>query len=72
LLNGTLPVQFRGETYQFPISLWVPQNYPREGPMVYVTPSQGMVIRPGQHVYNNGRVFHPYLAQWPKMWDVSA
>ena len=70
LLSGTLPVQFRGETYRFPISLWVPQSYPREAPIVYVTPSQDMLIRPGQHVYNNGRIFHPYLAQWAKYWDV--
>jgi ESCRT-I complex subunit TSG101 len=71
LLNGTMPVQFRGDIFKFPIALWLPQSYPREGPIVYVTPSQDMMIRPGQHVYNNGRVFHPYLAQWPKYWDVS-
>jgi hypothetical protein len=38
--------------------------------MVYITPSQDMVVRPGQHVSGDGRVYHPYLAQWEKYWDV--
>ncbi|KAF1833396.1 UEV-domain-containing protein [Decorospora gaudefroyi] len=72
LLAGTLPVTFRGATYGFPVAIWVPQAYPREAPMVYVTPSQDMVLRPGQHVNTDGRVFHPYLAQWGKYWDKSS
>ncbi len=38
--------------------------------MIYITPSQGMVVRPGQHVSMDGRVYHPYLAQWSNHWDV--
>lgn len=30
-----------------------------------------MLVRPGQHVSGDGRVYHPYLAQWAKYWDVS-
>jgi hypothetical protein len=29
-----------------------------------------MVVRPGQHVSGDGRVYHPYLAQWGQYWDV--
>ncbi|KAL1649260.1 Suppressor protein stp22 of temperature-sensitive alpha-factor receptor and arginine permease [Diplodia intermedia] len=43
LLSGTLPVQFRGAIYRFPIALWVPHDYPHEPPMVYVTPTQDML-----------------------------
>ncbi|KAF2710223.1 UEV-domain-containing protein [Pleomassaria siparia CBS 279.74] len=71
LLSGTLPVSFRGATYGFPVAIWVPHAYPRESPIVYVTPSQDMLVRPGQHVSGDGRVYHPYLAQWAKYWDKS-
>lgn len=71
LLSGTLPVTFRGTVYRFPVALWVPYAYPHESPIVYVTPSQDMIVRPGQHVGGDGRVYHPYLAQWGKYWDVS-
>jgi ESCRT-I complex subunit TSG101 len=30
-----------------------------------------MLVRPGQHVSGDGRIYHPYLAQWGKYWDVS-
>ncbi|KAF2014787.1 UEV-domain-containing protein [Aaosphaeria arxii CBS 175.79] len=71
LLSGTLPVTFRGATYGFPVAIWIPHAYPRESPIVYITPSQDMVVRPGQHVSGDGRVYHPYLAQWGKYWDKS-
>jgi hypothetical protein len=70
ILSGTLPVTFRGATYGFPVAVWVPYAYPREPPIVYITPSQDMVVRPGQHVSGDGRVYHPYLAQWAQYWDV--
>lgn len=70
-LSGTIPVPFRGQTFAFPMAIWVPHAYPLEPPMVYVTPSQDMIVRPGQHVSGDGRVYHPYLAQWAKYWDVS-
>ena len=53
----------------FPIQIWVPHAYPREGPLIFVTPTNGIAIRPGQHVSGEGRIFHPYLASWRE--DVS-
>ena len=70
-LSGTLPVAFRGATYRFPVSVWVPHSYPRAPPLVYVTPTEKMLVRPGQHVDPQGQVYHPYLAAWPNFWDVS-
>ncbi|KAJ5793433.1 hypothetical protein N7457_000032 [Penicillium paradoxum] len=70
-LVGTLPVTFRGTTYRFPIALWIPNTYPREPPIVYVTPTQGMTVRVGQHVSLEGQVFHHYLAHWAEAWDRS-
>jgi ESCRT-I complex subunit TSG101 len=68
-LSGTIPVVFRSNTYRFPIKLWMPHAYPQEAPMAYVTPSRDMLIRAGQHVGVDGRVYHPYLRDWNKMWD---
>ncbi|KAI9786069.1 MAG: hypothetical protein M1835_003172 [Candelina submexicana] len=72
VLRGILPVTFRGLTYRFPVALWVPYAYPRDAPMVYVMPTHGMVVRAGQHVSGEGRVYHPYLAQWGDVWDKSS
>jgi hypothetical protein len=38
---------------------------------VYVTPTEQMAVRPGQHVSGDGRVYHHYLAHWGDAWDVS-
>ncbi|CAK7566187.1 MAG: Suppressor protein stp22 of temperature-sensitive alpha-factor receptor and arginine permease [Sporothrix epigloea] len=70
-LSGTIPAVFRGAAYRYPISLWVPHNYPREAPLVYVTPTETMMVRPGQHVDPQGQVYHPYLAGWAEFWDKS-
>ncbi|KAJ0368833.1 hypothetical protein COL154_002226 [Colletotrichum chrysophilum] len=70
-LTGTVPVIFRGTTYRFPISVWVPHAYPREAPLVYVTPTESMMVRPGQHVDPQGQVYHPYLVGWSAFWDPS-
>ena len=69
-LSGTIPVLFRGTTYRFPVSIWIPHAYPREAPLVYVTPTENMAVRPGQHVDPQGQVYHPYLVGWSTFWDV--
>ncbi|KAK0744627.1 UEV domain-containing protein [Apiosordaria backusii] len=71
-LTGTIPVLFRGTTYRFPISLWVPHAYPQEAPLVYVTPTDNMMVRPGQHIDPQGQVYHPYLVGWAAFWDKSS
>lgn len=70
-LSGTVPVVFRGTTYRFPVDLWIPHAYPREPPLAYVVPTDQMIVRPGQHVDPQGRIYHPYLAGWVEFWDVS-
>ncbi|KAG5985125.1 hypothetical protein E4U43_006112, partial [Claviceps pusilla] len=67
-LSGTIPVNFRGNTYRFPVSIWIPHAYPREPPIVYVTPTETMMVRPGQHVDPQGLVYHPYLVGWAQSW----
>lgn len=66
-------MSFRGAIYHFPITLWFPLKYPREAPIAYVTPPPPRpqdnapvvtVIRPGQHVSVEGKIYHPFLAAW--------
>ncbi|CAZ86574.1 unnamed protein product [Tuber melanosporum] len=63
-LYGTIPVLFRGATYNIPLTIWLPHTYPRQPPMAFVTPAKDMLIRPGNHVDPSGRCYHPYLANW--------
>jgi UEV domain len=71
-IAGTLPVSFRGAVYNIPIDAWIPNAYPLEAPIVYVSPTPDMFVRSGQHVTLEGRVYHHYLAHWHEAWDVSA
>ncbi|KAL4784767.1 UEV domain-containing protein [Aspergillus varians] len=71
-LSGTLPVNFRGTVYKFPVALWIPNTYPHEPPIVYVMPTQDMAVRVGQHVTLEGRVYHHYLAHWAGAWERSS
>ncbi|SZF02708.1 unnamed protein product [Blumeria hordei] len=66
---GTLPVVFREITYRFPIELWIPHSYPKDAPIVYVTSAENLMIRPGQHVDLQGKIYHPYLVRWAENWD---
>lgn len=69
-LSGTLPVVFRGATYNIPLTIWLPHEYPKKPPIVFVTPAKDMLIRPGNHVDPSGRCYHPYLANWINYSDV--
>lgn len=69
-LYGTIPVLFRGATYNIPLTIWLPHTYPRQPPMAFVTPAKDMLIRPGNHVDPSGRCYHPYLANWVNCSDV--
>ncbi|KAL3466145.1 UEV domain-containing protein [Aspergillus heterothallicus] len=71
-LSGTLPVTYRGQVYKFPIALWIPNTYPRDPPLAYVTPTQDMAVRVGQHVTLEGRIYHHYLAHWAGAWERSS
>ncbi|GAB7340498.1 hypothetical protein MBLNU457_6920t1 [Dothideomycetes sp. NU457] len=72
-LNGTLPVEFRGAQYRFPIEIWIPQEYGTRGIAIvgYIRPEAAkdgtagnLVVRPGQHVALDGKIYHPYLRDW--------
>lgn len=70
-LNGSLSTQ----TELIQLSIWIPHNYPYADdthphgdangvPLVYVVPTSGNTIRPSNNIDAQGKVYHPYLAQW--------
>lgn len=63
-LDGTIPVSYKGGTYNIPVCLWLMDTHPYNPPMAYVKPTATMQIKPGRHVDSNGRVYLPYLHEW--------
>ncbi|XP_063145447.1 tumor susceptibility gene 101 protein isoform X3 [Candoia aspera] len=63
-LTGTIPVSYRGNTYNIPICLWLLDTYPFNPPICFVKPTSSMTIKTGKHVDANGRIYLPYLHEW--------
>lgn len=63
-LAGTIPVNYRGTTYNIPVAIYFPQDYPYSPPMCYVRPTPDMMVKPARHVDTSGRVYLPYLTDW--------
>jgi len=65
VLKGTICMKFRGDYYHTPVEIFVPIMYPIVPPIVYVRPSQDMLIKRGhKHVDTEGMVYLPYLHEW--------
>lgn len=63
-LAGTIPVPFKGNTYNIPVKIWLLDTHPVNSPMCYVTPTSDMKIKVSRNVDQNGRVYLPYLHEW--------
>eukprot|EP00195_Chlamydomonas_chlamydogama_P013955 CAMPEP_0202903148 /NCGR_PEP_ID=MMETSP1392-20130828/22100_1 /ASSEMBLY_ACC=CAM_ASM_000868 /TAXON_ID=225041 /ORGANISM="Chlamydomonas chlamydogama, Strain SAG 11-48b" /LENGTH=514 /DNA_ID=CAMNT_0049590159 /DNA_START=47 /DNA_END=1591 /DNA_ORIENTATION=+ len=63
--EGTIPIHFQGAKYNIPIVVWLHEAYPNAAPMVYVVPTQNMVIK-GSHPYvdRSGQVSTPCIRSW--------
>lgn len=65
LLKGTVPMTYRGATYNIPVDVYLPPQYPIRPPVVYVRPVSSMMIKEGhRHVAADGMVYMPYLHSW--------
>ncbi|GMK58814.1 hypothetical protein CspeluHIS016_0602560 [Cutaneotrichosporon spelunceum] len=71
LLHGTLPINYRGATYQIPINVWVPHEYPRRPPMAFVVPTAEMGVRKSREVDPGGRVREEVVEHWWTSWPTS-
>lgn len=63
-LDGTIPVSYKGKTYNIPICIYLMDTHPYNPPIIYVKPTSTMQIKPGRHVDAVGRVYLPYLHEW--------
>lgn len=70
VLDGTVPVVYRGQVYHIPIHVWFPHAYPHEPPIVLVVPTPAMIVRRTPHVSLDGRVTVPYLELWRRKHEV--
>jgi hypothetical protein len=43
--QGTVPIHYQGVKYNIPVIVWLPERYPNNAPLVYVTPTPNMVIK---------------------------
>ncbi|CAN8077262.1 unnamed protein product [Agarophyton chilense] len=65
VLQGTIPIVYKGAPYKIPVHVWVMAYHPLGPPHIFVVPTNTMVLRPRHpHVAENGFVHLPYLSQW--------
>lgn len=64
LLDGTIPVNYRGSVYNIPICIWLLDTHPYNPPMVFVRPTSTMQIKQSRNVDMNGKIDLPYLREW--------
>lgn len=55
----------QGAKYNIPVRLWLPETFPYSAPLVFVEPTQDMMIMNSHPFVNaNGAVATDYLRQW--------
>lgn len=65
VLQGTIAIAFRGNTYQILVDIYLPPGYPMRPPVSYVRLAQNMYLKENHpHVGSDGMVYMPYLHEW--------
>jgi len=63
-LQGTIPVPYKGQSYNIPISLWLLDTHPYHAPLAFVKPTADMQVKVSKHVDAAGKIYLPYLHEW--------
>jgi len=63
-IHGTIPVPYKGQNYNIPVSLWVLDTHPYHAPVCFVKPTAEMQIKVSKHVDQSGKIYLPYLHEW--------
>ncbi|EJU05683.1 UEV-domain-containing protein [Dacryopinax primogenitus] len=63
-LAGLLQISYRGASYNIPIAVWIPFDYPNEPPMAFVVPTKDMVVKAGKDLDPSGKWSGEYLKSW--------
>ena len=65
VLQGTIAIHFRGQTYQILMDIYLPPKYPVQAPICWVRLAPGMYLKEHhRHVGRDGKVYLPYLHEW--------
>ena len=65
VLQGTVAIHFRGQTYQLLMDIYLVPAYPRQPPVCYVRLAPNMYLKENhKHVGKDGKVYLPYLHEW--------
>ncbi|ODV88006.1 hypothetical protein CANARDRAFT_5311 [[Candida] arabinofermentans NRRL YB-2248] len=52
-----------------PIEIWIPFNYPKSPPIIYITNTRNNYrIQQSNYVDSNGKFYHPFLSDWFHMY----
>lgn len=65
VLQGTIAIHFRGNTYQLLVDLYLVSSYPNRPPVAFVRLAPNMYLKENhKHVGSDGKVYLPYLHNW--------
>jgi ESCRT-I complex subunit TSG101 len=66
VLQGTVAMHFRGNTYQILVDMYIIPSYPNRPPVCYVRLADAnMYLKENhRHVGRDGRIYMPYLHEW--------
>ncbi|PPQ78069.1 hypothetical protein CVT25_015603 [Psilocybe cyanescens] len=65
-VHGLLPINYRQASYNIPVAVWITRDYPRLPPIVYVVPTNDMLVKPGKYVDVSGRCNIEYIQHWER------
>lgn len=63
-IQGTVPVPYRGQNYNIPVSLYLLDTHPYHAPLCFVKPTSDMQVKVSKHVDAAGKIYLPYLHEW--------
>jgi ESCRT-I complex subunit TSG101 len=63
-VNGTIPINYKNNTYNIPVCIWLMSSHPNNAPICYVKPTPDMRIKVSRFVDHNGKIYLPYLHDW--------
>lgn len=63
-IHGTIPINYKNNTYNIPVCIWLMSSHPNNAPICYVKPTPDMRIKVSRFVDHNGKIYLPYLHDW--------
>ncbi|QQP38994.1 Tumor susceptibility gene 101 proteinlike, partial [Caligus rogercresseyi] len=63
-LRGTIPVRYKGSSYNIPVAFWLLEDYPLNPPMAFVKPTRDMEIKMSDKVDSEGKISLRLLTTW--------